>query len=126
MNFFIKIFCIYFLFISFSHAQSREQFGIKLAECSAYNSHAFTIAVKIFNDNEMMAERRKIMGQQMDVATALVGKKRVEEIFTSTSKLARAYQNNTESYVNFVGRNVKDCDNFTIANANQIKRILGQ
>ncbi len=114
------------MFISFSHAQSREQFGIKLAECSAYNSHAFTIAVKIFNDNEMMAERRKIMGQQMDVATALVGKKRVEEIFTSTSKLARAYQNNTESYVNFVGRNVKDCDNFTIANANQIKRILGQ
>jgi hypothetical protein len=126
MNFFIKIFCIYFLFISFSHAQSREQFGVKLAECSAYNSHAFTIAVKIFNDNNMMAERKKIMGQSMDVATALIGKKRVEEIFIATSKLARAYQNNTESYVNFVGKHVQNCDNFFIENSNQIKKILAQ
>jgi hypothetical protein len=119
----LSISCFY---TSILFAQSKEQIGIKLAECSAYNSHAFTIAIKIFKDNKMMQERKLLMEQNWDFADKLIGKTQANEVILNTSKLARTYQNDTQAYVNFVGKNIQDCDNFVINNSSIIKRALSQ
>jgi hypothetical protein len=119
----LSISCFY---TSILFAQSKEQIGIKLAECSAYNSHAFIIATRIFKDNKMMQERKNLMEQNWIFAEKLIGKTRANEVISNTMKLAGSYQSNTEAYVNFVGKHIQDCDNFVINNNSIIKKALSQ
>ena len=107
--------------------QSKEQIGIKLAQCAAYNLESTIIAEHYFENKKMLDQREYLRETQLAGAIQIIGLDKAKPIYSNTSKSARAYlKNNRDDYVTFVGRHTKECDNWTINNTALIVQILNQ
>jgi hypothetical protein len=108
-------------------SQSKEQIGIKLAQCAAYNLESTLIAEHYFKDKKMMDQREHFRETQLAGSIQIIGLDKAKSIYSNTSKSARAYlKNNRDDYVTFVGRHNQECDNWQIKNTASIVQSLNQ
>jgi hypothetical protein len=120
-----KIFTL--LLIAFSEtsfASTAAIYGEKLAECSAYNSHASVIAAKIYKDNNMFTQRTNWMSTQLELAVKLIGKEQATATYSRISQIGRSYQGDAQTYINFIGPNVQACDEYISKNQDRIRQFI--